>query len=951
MQGDLFHSEHLGRSKTYFWYGMVVGGSEWEDNQKDDAIESHKIHNRDDVAGWGYRAKVAIMGYDPQLVEGNGVKNSELVMAEVGLPVTGGNGLGGPVNTPTIANNSFVMGVYKDGVSAREPVIIAVLPNVSQSRVKPYDFSETQRYIASTGYKPTDPVANDGLWAEGGAEGQTPAMEAGESARTSTVMLKAQKDDGSRKFMLPQTLNCKRNSSGTLSAIQTVIQELMNIINLSKVNDFVSKASDALKNFKSIITTAQNVIAGYVRDIMTDIRNTALNVTNKILGTVLDFIPGNLRSATNDAQTTGVLDKISCAFNKIMGSAKSFVGNFLTNIIGGTVNSLFSSASSMIGSFLVGNLGGAADAIGGGINVAQGILSTASNLLTAEGLTDAIGGLLGSAGGVLGDIGGKLLSGLDILTGALQLFSCEEEASCATINCWSLLYGDVCASGASSSSSSNLSDSVKNQVSQVFDNANDDADNNPEQVYGDVRLNSGPILSGPPTVSTIGGGRREIMDIGNPIISPSGELLAIDLGTGTGGTGTGTGGTGTGTGTGTGGTGTGTGGTGTGTGGTGTGTGTGTGGTGTGTGGTGTGTGGTGTGTELPTYTSTPKIIISDQTGSGVGAVAIAILEDGNSDSTIIFDKDGCGKPDLIPKYPLINDTLPPISSRNVFDLENSIFETENLGGSGPDGVFSSGISTVSINQIPVDEIVPTEGRRIDKIVIVDSGIGYLPAPDGSSGAGGRKFSGPNDTIVYCGGYNVYPPCSNVSVLKGDLIFSPLGQRAEIYREGDGELIQTLIGKGPVNGIEVKESGILATYCPTEEVDTPIFTPNNTYDVVLEIGDVYIENTGVNYSPDDQIVIEPSNGAELEPKYDDTGRLIRVNILNPGIGFVEFPQIFINSNTGVNANIIPIFNITRLTENEDGDALPEIPQGTPLISVVDCVGIQETRKKLEIIPQ
>jgi hypothetical protein len=917
MQGDLFHSEHLGRSKTYFWYGMVVGGSEWEDNQKDDAIESHKIHNRDDVAGWGYRAKVAIMGYDPQLVEGNGVKNSELVMAEVGLPVTGGNGLGGPVNTPTIANNSFVMGVYKDGVSAREPVIIAVLPNVSQSRVKPYDFSETQRYIASTGYKPTDPVANDGLWAEGGAEGQTPAMEAGESARTSTVMLKAQKDDGSRKFMLPQTLNCKRNSSGTLSAIQTVIQELMNIINLSKVNDFVSKASDALKNFKSIITTAQNVIAGYVRDIMTDIRNTALNVTNKILGTVLDFIPGNLRSATNDAQTTGVLDKISCAFNKIMGSAKSFVGNFLTNIIGGTVNSLFSSASSMIGSFLVGNLGGAADAIGGGINVAQGILSTASNLLTAEGLTDAIGGLLGSAGGVLGDIGGKLLSGLDILTGALQLFSCEEEASCATINCWSLLYGDVCASGASSSSSSNLSDSVKNQVSQVFDNANDDADNNPEQVYGDVRLNSGPILSGPPTVSTIGGGRREIMDIGNPIISPSGELLAIDLGTGTGGTGTGTGGTGTGTG-----------------------------GTGTGT-----GTGGTGTGTELPTYTSTPKIIISDQTGSGVGAVAIAILEDGNSDSTIIFDKDGCGKPDLIPKYPLINDTLPPISSRNVFDLENSIFETENLGGSGPDGVFSSGISTVSINQIPVDEIVPTEGRRIDKIVIVDSGIGYLPAPDGSSGAGGRKFSGPNDTIVYCGGYNVYPPCSNVSVLKGDLIFSPLGQRAEIYREGDGELIQTLIGKGPVNGIEVKESGILATYCPTEEVDTPIFTPNNTYDVVLEIGDVYIENTGVNYSPDDQIVIEPSNGAELEPKYDDTGRLIRVNILNPGIGFVEFPQIFINSNTGVNANIIPIFNITRLTENEDGDALPEIPQGTPLISVVDCVGIQETRKKLEIIPQ
>ena len=83
----------------------------------------------------------------------------------------------------------------------------------------------------------------------------------------------------------------------------------------------------------------------------------------------------------------------------------------------------------------------------------------------------------------------------------------------------------------------------------------------------------------------------------------------------------------------------------------------------------------------------------------------------------------------------------------------------------------------------------------------------------------------------------------------------------------------------------------------------------------------------------------------------DTGRLIRVNILNPGIGFVEFPQIFINSNTGVNANIIPVFNITRLTENEDGDVLPEIPQGTPLISVVDCVGIQASKKSLDIVPQ
>jgi len=920
MTGDLFHSEHLGRSKTYFWYGMVVGGSEWEDNQKDDAIDAHKIHTRDDVAGWGYRAKVAIMGYDPQLVEGEGIKNSELVMAEVMLPTTGGSGLGGPVNTPTIANNTFVIGVYKDGVSAREPIIIGTLPNVSQSRVKPYDFSETQRYIASTGYRPTDPAANDALWAEGGAEGQTPAMEAGEAARVDTVMLHAQKDDGSRKFMMPQTLNCKRKTSGALSAIQIIIQEVMSIINLSKVSNFVSRASDALKNFRAIVTTAQNAIAGYVREIMADARNAALNLMNKTLDKVLSLIPGNFRSLTSNNLVNGALDALSCAFNKIMGAAKGFVGNFLNNVVGGAVNSLFSTASSMMGSFLTGTLGGVAGAVTGGLDAAQGVLSTASNLMTAGGLTDLASGLLGSVGGLIGGIGGGISGALNILTGILSLFSCEEEASCATVNCWSPLYGDICASGAAGSSS--LSDSFKNQFGQSFSSDNQsgtdtDTNDNLEQVYGDVRLDSGPILSGPPTVSTIGGGRDEVMGIGNPIISPSGELLAIDLssgtGTGTGGTGTGADGTGTG--------------------------GTGADGTGTGTGADGTGTG-TGTDNDnAPKFTSSPTIVISDQTGNGIGAVAIAVLEDG---STIPFDKDGCGKPDINPKYPLINELLPPISGKNVFDFTDPVYDTEGLGGSGPDGTLSDGIDTN-----------PVVGRRIDKVIIVDSGIGYLPAPDGSTGAGGRKFSGPNDTIVYCGGYNVYPPCSNVPVSKGDLIFSPLGGRADIYRSSDGALLQTITGRGPVNSVEVKESGILATYCPSEEeIDTTdAFVPNNTYNVVLDIGDVYIENTGVNYSPGDEIVIEPSNGAELEPVYDDTGRLIRVNILNPGIGFVEFPQIFINSNTGVNANIIPVFNITRLTENEDGDVLPEIPQGTPLISVVDCVGVQASKKSLDIVPQ
>jgi len=104
MTGSLFHSEHLGRTPFYFWYGQVVG--DWEGNQ------NHEIHTRDDIPGWGYRIKVAILGQDPR-VTSEGASNSELVMAEVLPPTTGGGGVGGGVQTPSIGNNSFVVGFYK----------------------------------------------------------------------------------------------------------------------------------------------------------------------------------------------------------------------------------------------------------------------------------------------------------------------------------------------------------------------------------------------------------------------------------------------------------------------------------------------------------------------------------------------------------------------------------------------------------------------------------------------------------------------------------------------------------------------------------------------------------------------------------------------------------------------------------------------------------------------
>ena len=93
-----------------------------------------------------------------------------------------------------------------------------------------------------------------------------------------------------------------------------------------------------------------------------------------------------------------------------------------------------------------------------------------------------------------------------------------------------------------------------------------------------------------------------------------------------------------------------------------------------------------------------------------------------------------------------------------------------------------------------------------------------------------------------------------------------------------------------------------------------------------------ISNPGFGYNPGDEIVISPSNGAKLSPEFDELGSLTKVNLLSPGQGFTEFPDIYIESDTGYNAKITPVFKVRRVDEEQI-----QVPQ-SQIISVVDCVG-------------
>ena len=84
---------------------------------------------------------------------------------------------------------------------------------------------------------------------------------------------------------------------------------------------------------------------------------------------------------------------------------------------------------------------------------------------------------------------------------------------------------------------------------------------------------------------------------------------------------------------------------------------------------------------------------------------------------------------------------------------------------------------------------------------------------------------------------------------------------------------------------------------------------------------------------EDEIIIDPPNGAKLRPKFGPHGSVVEVEIDDPGIGFTKYPTISIPSDTGIGAVFAPQFEVVR-------DPLDVAPD--KLLQVTDLVGLKQT---------
>jgi hypothetical protein len=125
---------------------------------------------------------------------------------------------------------------------------------------------------------------------------------------------------------------------------------------------------------------------------------------------------------------------------------------------------------------------------------------------------------------------------------------------------------------------------------------------------------------------------------------------------------------------------------------------------------------------------------------------------------------------------------------------------------------------------------------------------------------------------------------------------------------------------------------ITAPDCPPENPPS-----GNNYDVIPELGDdIHIEDGGFGFGPDDTATLldcagNPDAATKIELDIDQNGTIIKARVVQKGTNFTCIPEIRLNTKTGYNARLKPILKFTRAAEIN-------VPPGTTVLSVVDCVG-------------
>ena len=889
---DNYQSDILSDGSFFWWTGRVADDETWRENQLD------KLRPDPARLGWGQRVKVRIFRNDP--ADKNVLPDDVLKMADISNSPNAGSGAGGAKASHNIRQGDLVWGYFKDGIDQNEPVIVGVLAHGAQTELYPGDPPPEQGFLARSDYKGRSGDKTVYRKDQVGGSGK-PREQNDDPNQTPNANYDKEVDD-SRKT--PIKSNCEKDNS-EVKAIQMVIQNLLTLTQYAKKASQNSSgsqgfASAGAPNFiDSEIKKASKLVAGFLKDVLAKGRGAAVKEINKTLEQITPALFPNQRDKAKKGIEKAT-DAISCAFNKIIAGLISLVESLLKDLVNKYVIGPICAIEDFLGKVIENVLGQITDAI-------DSVFESLSSLFS--GALDSIGGALDAISSVLG-----------IASSILEFFTCDEEKNCPTYDGWTFGSGSV--------TMPSISDGFGKKLKGIVDGLGDGGG-------AEGQCNTQGFPCGPPTVEFYGGGGSGAS--GNAVVSVTGAILGIDITN-------------------------------------------------------------PGQGYSSPP---TVSIGDGCGNGSGAVAKAIIGALDGLLGDFDGINGDGLGQGDAgyvapigVTDVEMVDVGLNYLSGPNgsVGGGGVTIANEGDAIYTDPDGnleYYDSGATIpvqegggIGLSPGSQGQVYDDDGNLVQEIVgqgllnpvtvefdtlqpfgvyeyIGDGGAGSqnLPPsqnPDqwlylGSTGVGGD--GGPAGAAVGGTGVDGTGGTGGAGGGAGGATGGPAGAGGaggtgtQITFFEDADLNKwdpnTIYYNGSV--IKYNSNPLTGTFtvpgAPDPDTLTVIdsgseLTSGNKYPVVLSLKSIIITNPGYSYDPNDQIFITPNNGAQLSVEYDQFGRVTKVNIINPGLGFTDIPEIGIISLTGYNATFRPIFDIRRLSE-EDFETLPE---GTDVISVVDCVG-------------
>lgn len=559
----LFKVNHVGKDGFIWWIGQVAPRDAW----KDKVLTRNYLDPNKAAKNWPERCKVRIIGYHS--FRKDQLKDEELPWAHIMIDPMFGSSQGGEGATSNLTGGEVCFGFFLDGDDAQQPVIVGLLhrhravenlPEDSEFAFQPFtghpsNVSSTKREAPSTtkpkkapsAVTPSTEVNNPGIGYTDGNWGYFQEPLAGFSTSSNfTELSKLNLGVGitsSFNINFPDTLwtceenlavkaflkkvtftytppsSCKNNLIGQITQI---LQDFIGFTNSIQkyANVYIDPILNKVVEIGDSIKSTARSIGGIIRLIVNSIRGGLLKciiaLFKKFIGI---FVPCPQQTIISQS-VKNILDKLFCIFEKLIPFIIDFIEGLLSDLVDSIFNAPICAIEQLVAAILanvMNSIEESIDLILSGINWLTGGLSNVFNVLNqASNLASQIYSFIG-CDQLKCDTPSKWVSTLG--------------PSQTSADNWNRMVGNINIFKGISDGLGSIEDAISGLSlyggSPEYENCNRLV-NNPVSQRDLPLLLPGVRLSKcvPPFISVVGDGKGAFLE---PIVAPSGGIIGVNV--------------------------------------------------------------------------------------------------------------------------------------------------------------------------------------------------------------------------------------------------------------------------------------------------------------------------------------------------------------------------------------------------------------------------------------